>query len=317
MEVRMPAVLTHDFFGQDVYDKARGFFGDGQDARDAFLLGNQGPDPLFYLVVLANKSARDFVKLGSRMHHDSPSKLLASMAAAVGLCPVNDRDIARAYAAGFMCHYTLDSNMHPLVYAQQYAICNAGVEGLTEADGSDVHAEIERDWDEMVLYTKTGKTIRTYKPYEEVLKASDHTLSIIDDMLSFAIKQTYDLDIPNNLFTQAVRRFRLTQKGFYSPDKVRHHAVGAIETKLWRRNQSFYAAMAHRESLDSDFDNRDHLPWTNPYVDEVRTDSFWDIFDNSQDLAVSNIERMLAPGFNVSQAQEITQGLDFSGKPTE
>ena len=46
----MPAILTHDFFGQDVYAAHSHVIGKSIDEKDAFLLGNQGPDPLFYLV---------------------------------------------------------------------------------------------------------------------------------------------------------------------------------------------------------------------------------------------------------------------------
>ena len=43
----MPALITHDFFGRDVYDRLYTFIGGSRDEADAFLLGNQGPDPLF------------------------------------------------------------------------------------------------------------------------------------------------------------------------------------------------------------------------------------------------------------------------------
>ncbi len=44
----MPA-LTHDFFSRDAFDIAAGKLGFYDGRREAFLLGNQGPDPLFYL----------------------------------------------------------------------------------------------------------------------------------------------------------------------------------------------------------------------------------------------------------------------------
>ena len=56
------------------------------------------------------------------------------------------RDIKRykfIYLLGFLCHYLLDSTVHPLVYANQYALCDAGIDGLSREDGSEVHAVIE------------------------------------------------------------------------------------------------------------------------------------------------------------------------------
>ena len=41
----MPALITHDFFGRDVYDRLYTFIGGSRDEADAFLLGNPRPRP--------------------------------------------------------------------------------------------------------------------------------------------------------------------------------------------------------------------------------------------------------------------------------
>ena len=43
----MPALITHDFFGQDVYDRLFRTIGGTRDEAEAFLLGNQGPCLLY------------------------------------------------------------------------------------------------------------------------------------------------------------------------------------------------------------------------------------------------------------------------------
>ena len=163
----MPAILTHDFFGQDVYAAHSHVIGKSIDEKDAFLLGNQGPDPLFYLVL--SPSMKQFFGLGSTMHHDAPSKLIAALKESLQVLEEHELPVGRAYALGFLCHYSLDRAMHPLVYCQQYAICDAGIDGLNRSQESEVHAEIEREYDEMVLFSKLGRTIRSYRPFEEAL----------------------------------------------------------------------------------------------------------------------------------------------------
>ena len=142
----MPAIMTHDFFGKDVYDECFSTIGMTADERDAFLLGNQGPDPLFYTLI--DPALKDFRNVGDVMHHERPTSLICAMRLAYEALDSSDRASGRAYALGFLCHYLLDSAMHPLVYAEQYAFCDAGVEGLDRSAGSYVHAEIERDFDE-------------------------------------------------------------------------------------------------------------------------------------------------------------------------
>ena len=110
----MPAILTHDFFGQDVYAAHSHVIGKSIDEKDAFLLGNQGPDPLFYLVL--SPSMKQFFGLGSTMHHDAPSKLIAALKESLQVLEEHELPVGRAYALGFLCHYSLDRAMHPLVY---------------------------------------------------------------------------------------------------------------------------------------------------------------------------------------------------------
>jgi len=74
----VPAIITHDLFAQGVIDDVRTILPlSTADERDAFLLGSQGPDPLFFLV--ADPLMRRFASMGDTMHHSRPARLLVSM----------------------------------------------------------------------------------------------------------------------------------------------------------------------------------------------------------------------------------------------
>lgn len=98
------------------------------------------------------------------MHHDAPSKLIAALKESLQVLEEHELPVGRAYALGFLCHYSLDRAMHPLVYCQQYAICDAGIDGLNRSQENEVHAEIEREYDEMVLFSKLGRTFAPTVP---------------------------------------------------------------------------------------------------------------------------------------------------------
>ena len=110
-------------------------------------------------------------QLGSLMHDKKPADLLQAISHAATKVPSNAQGVVRAFSAGFLCHYLLDRAAHPFVYSQQYALCNAGIEGLTAKDGHEVHAVIESELDEYVLCTRTGLTVSAYKPYKEIPKS--------------------------------------------------------------------------------------------------------------------------------------------------
>ena len=252
----MPAIITHDFFGRDVYDALFQTIGGSRDEADAFLLGNQGPDPLFYAVADFRSTA--FHKLGNTMHSRKPAELLAALKDSLGVLDPEEKPLGRAYALGFLCHYALDSTMHPLVYCHEHALCDAGEPGLTRDDGSEVHGVIESELDEMVLFAKRGDTVATFNPSREILHASEAVLGAVSKMYAYLALNVYGEVIPHNLFRLSVHGFRRVQRLFWSPTGIKRDLIGRIERLA--RPHSFYQSMSHRPVAvaESVFDNHEH-----------------------------------------------------------
>lgn len=310
----MPAIITHDFFGRDVYDRLFSLIGGSRDEADAFLLGNQGPDPLFYTVI--SPGLRSHNRLGNTMHSEKPAELLKAFKDSLSILSSAELPVGRAYALGFLCHYTLDSTMHPFVFFHEYRLCDAGEPGLSREDGSEVHGVIESELDELVLFKKRGVTVAAFNPSEEILKASDFALNVISKMFAYAALTVYGAIVPADLFERAVKNFRLVQRVFYSPTGAKRAVAGRLERIL--RPHSFFQSMSHRpiELTESPFDNRQHRPWENPFTGEVRTVGFWDLYNEALEKAYGNISAFDRESFNLEDARTLTDNLDFSGEPT-
>lgn len=311
----MPALITHDLFGREVLEALRPAFITTKQETEAFLLGNQGPDPLFYCVV--NPAIGTWYKLGRHMHRNAPSTLLASMSHAIDEIPTQAQPIARAYSAGFLCHYFLDSTAHPFIYAQQYALCSAGIDGLTEQDGSEVHAVIESELDEMMLYTRTHQTIATRLPHRSILQADEHTLAVVSYLLARTMQRAYGLTISPGLFAQSVHAYRFVQGIFDSPTGFKRAVLGSLERIV--RRHSFVQAMQHRPvALEtSRFDNHEHQEWINPFTGASSTESFADLFKQAQQKAQQTLPCFAEEGLTLKAAQALTQGINFAGMPSE
>ncbi len=314
----MPAILTHEFFGRDTYEGVAadlGFLSSSE--RDAFFLGNQGPDPLFYLELDPRAKEQDVV--GRLMHRQRPAALLASLHDALSMLPQAERPVAKAYAAGFLCHYLLDSAVHPLVFSEQYGICDAGVEGLDRTDGRAVHAEIERDLDEMVLYVKSGTTIEDFLPFREVLIASDETLKVIDKLFFYMNLWSFSRTVTLDCYTRAVKSFRLAQRALYTPAGIKGRVIAPIERLVDHARYSQYRAMAHRVRPEarSDFENAEHLPWVNPFTAAVSHESFWDLYERARASVPTAVGSFFAEDFDEESAQRLTGNLNFFGQPVD
>ena len=312
----MPAIITHDLFAQGVIDDVRTILPlSTADERDAFLLGSQGPDPLFFLV--ADPFMRRLASMGDTMHRSQPDRLLVSMSEGSARLGGFEQRVARAYVAGFVCHYLLDAAVHPFVYSWQYGLCDAGIDGLDATAGEKVHAEIERDLDEALLFARRGETVLTYRPFERSLPGSAKVLRAMDKVYFYAALRTYGTAIDTMTFSMAVRAYRGVMGLLYAPRDRRRLVIGSVERAITHSPYSLCRALSHHDRAEatSDFDNRAHARWTDPFTGETSVASFRDLLDETAARVVPAVGRVLSPGFDEAAAALVTRGLNFLGEP--
>ncbi len=308
----MPAIITHYQFGHEIYHNAYESIGATKDDFDAFMLGCQGPDIMFYSVL--DPTLSDAWEIGSTMHASNPNKLLAAFHRSAHMLPPELRTIGVAYFRGLLCHYCLDSAVHPLVYAQQIAYCSAGIKGLDATHDHEVHAEIESELDVLVLSTKAHMTIQRFNPAKRALNASRRTSDVVSFLYKNVALAQFGIDIPVESYTKSLDLYRSVLAVLHSPKGTKKRILGMVERIF--RDHSFLEAMSHTNKLiyESSFDNREHAPWTDPGTGIVRFESFWDLYDAAQARAVSAIEEV--DEMNEEVLEALTSGFNFKGEPT-
>ena len=274
----MPSTITHDTFGREIYDQLLEEIGQSEDEKQAFLLGCQGPDPLFYGVINPMiPSSNSFAK---KMHRYNCTDFLTALA--LGVPRLKELNIARAYSLGYLMHFELDSKVHPFVFSQQFAYCDAGVEGLDRNDQSEVHVAIECELDELVLTIKRGQTIATFDPSFETLRCENQPLEVISKLIEFASEATFNLKPQPKTFYLSVKAYRQVLRWLHSAYGVKRNLFGRLE-RLFRKH-SYLQAMIHKnEKIEqSIFDNHEHYEWKDPWVKgKVRDESFWDLYNEA------------------------------------
>ena len=311
----MPAIVTHHVFGMEAHRQLGDLIGTGDAERDAFLLGNIGPDPLFCLKALP-KSQR-FKNIGRVMHTQDPTELLASMHRHFIIAPGNRaRGAVRAYALGFVCHYLLDSTVHPLVYAQQFALCDAGIAGLTRKQGGrEVHALIETELDEYVLTTRLSTTVGSFSPHREILRCSDASLVPISSKFPTLIREAYGLGIPPSTFVASVRLYRSAQRALDSKrDGLRQYFDYA---RILGKSYLHVQALTHtdRDLPQTPFTNSEHITWPHPFEEGATFDEcFDDLYDRAFERALSVLPLYAQADYSASACEELTLHVNFHGK---
>ena len=308
----MPGIIAHDAFGREVYGQLHPLIGGSRDEAEAFLLGNQGPDALFFAYLRPRLHAA--FGLGSELHRTDPARLLPAFRGAARRLPTAaGRAVGRAYVLGLACHYLLDRTVHPLVIAQERAFCEAGVEGLDERDGHEVHATIETELDELVCWVRRGTTIAKLRPDRDILRGRDEMLAVASALYQAVAAELLGRPIPPDAFAASVRQWRRAARLLYSPTGTKRRGLGAVESLL--RRHSMLAAMSHRarELEESDFDNRAHAPWVDPGSGLERTEGFWDLYDAALAEALATLPKLDAPRFDEATARPLLGERDFLG----
>lgn len=110
----MPSNVVHYYFADKVYEGLNREIKELIDRdRGAYNVGAQGPDILFYLK-FEDKSIKE---LGGRLHQsfNAADVFLHSG----NLIKENKPEAFASFILGQLCHYALDSNLHPYVYHRE------------------------------------------------------------------------------------------------------------------------------------------------------------------------------------------------------
>lgn len=130
----MPSTYAHYCFGKEVLDCLPPMLCSAiREHRELYDIGLHGPDILFYYHALSSNAVN---QQGSQLHKE-PASAFFSNAKSV-LDTVENKSAARAYLYGFICHFALDSVVHPYV---EKMIQESGVS----------HNEIETEFDRSLL----------------------------------------------------------------------------------------------------------------------------------------------------------------------
>ena len=111
----MPDMLAH----HEVAEAARARLAEGPLARllcdqhDAFKVGAQGPDFLFYAGVWPGQASR--ADVAAVTHRHKTGETVAALVAQAAAAPAPEREIVAAFACGYAAHLCLDASAHPWI----------------------------------------------------------------------------------------------------------------------------------------------------------------------------------------------------------
>ena len=280
----MPAPATHYIFAKSIEDGIRKEFGDFHFSSAAFYYGTQGPDFMFsHKVWRLAYGGKNLIDTGSVLHHVCPSKMFALMKEYLenGQC---DRDLIRSYIYGFLAHYALDKNAHPLVYATQKEFTKAY--SLENCRSIVAHNLIEMNIDtiliEKELSYKRGIDFRLYK----TLDKNEYLIDEMSGLMEYIVPQLTFCDASRKDFADAYRGIRAGQIATGDLTGMRRKIISVIEKPLGKAlGGPLLSSLMRQPHCDNKWDylNITHKEWAYPYDSRVKsTKSFLDLFEDAK-----------------------------------
>ncbi len=237
---------------------------------DAFMWGANGPDPLFCYQMYNPFRKYHLSKLGTVMHNQRTGLFLQNMFRMAAT------DAQKDYCLGFLCHYALDSTIHPYVNF------------VTSSYGSPFnipsgHGFFESALDSRLSYKNTGKHAADYNLYRP--EGEKMYMDQIISLFKKAVDATYpEHNYPRNEFAKAFKDFRLIKKLFYSPSKSAFPLAFMVE-KLLGFSEGY--VMSHMQPCVRDLHS--FKVWHNEAADLYSVETLDNILARADSLSAENI----------------------------
>ena len=279
----MADFLTHDMLGLEIMRSCGSEIKTRlEEYPEAFRWGCQGPDPLFYRRLW--EGGGPWHPLAGRMHTEDTTGLFESMAAHVIGLKGWAREACAAYLDGFLCHYALDSTIHPYVYYLQRRVEAKN----PQLHKGTVHCQIETDIDIALYAVRGGRNIWDYAPDDGHLLPGMQKMQLAR-MLARVSEEVYGRVLPEEEASAAFDDTLLFENLLYRKGRK----LGKVAFAAGLLNPGWSEFVSHVKISHPDWDclNLRRRGWRNlDFPEELRHDSVPELLHAARNETLRLIE---------------------------
>ena len=244
-----------------------------------FFWGCQGPDLLFYRRVLLGSPLHH---LGNRMHSEKTDALFSALARGVRDLTGTAQEIAAAFFYGFLCHYALDSTIHPFVYCRQEQVRAANA----QLSASAVHSQIENDIDCLMYARLRGAPATEFDPIAHYSLDTEEK-AVLSVLLHAVLRAVYGENVPPRDLRRAMEEMLRWERFFFRPNPQLYRTARRAEQTAGRG--ALLTGHMKTEPPAWDALNLERAPWRSLWEPgTVRTDTVPELFEQAR-LCVASL----------------------------
>ena len=278
----MPATIAHAFFAKDVYDILPNPIREKLNVKRTKMFA-QSVDSLMFYNLFSVLPGKDIRKFQGYFHTHQSQEFFMNLLRFIRDNKIDDKDVY-SFLVGFICHYALDSTLHP------YVVYKTGIFKKNKPSTykyNNVHAFMEAFIDNDMV-RRREKT----NPYQFDIASFCFDIRPFSNNLNKAINytfyNTFHLKNMDGIYYKSLKQMKTALTLFRrDPKGIKKNIYKVIDTFTSRRTFRF-EAVSYYYPLDDrhNFLNSNHSLWRNPTTyDMTSTESFVDLYLKAIKLA--------------------------------
>ena len=294
----MPATVTHAFFAKDVYEILPQDISRKLDLERCKTFG-QSVDSLFFYNRFNLKRGKDIRDFDGYFHRNKSQDFFINLLKFIKDNKIEDKDVY-SFLVGFICHYVLDSTIHPYVF---YKTGVFNKRRPSTYKYNNVHHFMETFIDNDMI----RRRLKT-NPYKYDFISFCFDTSYFSDYLNktidFAFYNTFKIKDMSSIYYKSLKQMKTALKLFrrdsYGIKKVFYKTIDTFTP----RNAFRFEAISYHYPLDDrhNFLNSNHNIWRNPVIyDMTSNESFVDLYIK----AIKNAKVIICASFDYLNGRDI------------
>ena len=272
----MPATVTHSYFAKDIYEIMPSEIKEKLDINRVKMFGQCVDALMFYNLfsILPGKKIRKFDKY---FHTHKTQDFFVNLINFIKENDLsNDKDVS-SFLVGFICHYMLDSTVHPYVI---YKTGEFDRKKPSRYKYNNIHAFMETFLDNDMI-RRRNKTNPYGFPIGKFCFDLRKFSSSLNKTIDYAFNETYKVEDMSKIYYKALIQMKNALVVFRR-DKygIKKNIYKFVDTFTTKRTFRFEAISYHYPLEDKhNFLNSNHKEWRNPAVyDMTSNESFIDLY---------------------------------------
>ena len=271
----MPATATHAFFAKDVYDILPDKICEQLDLSKCKMYG-QGIDSLKFYNLFSIFPGKQMRHFQGYFHENQSQEYFLNLLTYMKDNNIHDKD-TYSYLFGNICHYALDSTIHPYVV---YRTGHFDKKRPSTYKYNNVHAFMETFIDNDMIHRRMNMD-----PYQFDFSGFCFDISPFSEELEKTIDytffNTFHISNMSQIYYKSLKQMRSAITVFrrdpYGIKNFFYKLADTLTPRSWFR----FEAISYHYPLEDkhNFLNSDHSLWRNPCVyDNTSNDSFVDLY---------------------------------------